>query len=96
MTVVWSGRAKAHLRHIVDYIWEHNPAAAARVSELIVDRAEQLSAYPEIGRPGRVQGTRELIVVGLPYIIAYRLRQGQVEIAAVLHAARRWPRSFDQ
>jgi toxin ParE1/3/4 len=44
-----------------------------------------------MGRQGRIDGTRELVIHGLPYIIPYRVRRGRVEILAVIHAARRWP-----
>ena len=44
-----------------------------------------------MGRQGRIDGTRELVIHGLPYIIPYRMRHGRVEILAVIHAARRWP-----
>jgi toxin ParE1/3/4 len=53
---------------------------------------DALSRYPEMGRAGRVTGTRELIV--FPYLIAYRLKGGAIEIVAILHGSRRWPDSF--
>ena len=94
MKVVWSNRAKSHLRLIVDYIWDHNPSAAIRVNEVIVEAAQQLVEFPKMGRPGRVAGTREWVIAGLPYIVAYRQRDNRIEIAAALHAARKWPRNF--
>jgi toxin ParE1/3/4 len=53
---------------------------------------ERLALYPDRGRPGRVAGTRELIVAELPFILAYRVRRRRVEILRVLHTSRRWPR----
>jgi toxin ParE1/3/4 len=47
-----------------------------------------------MGRPGRVISTRELVVSGTPYIVAYRVREGVVEILAVIHGAQQWPTSF--
>jgi toxin ParE1/3/4 len=52
---------------------------------------EQLAAMPGIGRPGRVPGTRELVVTGTPYIVPYRVRDDAVQIITVLHAAQKWP-----
>jgi toxin ParE1/3/4 len=50
-----------------------------------------LSENPEIGRPGRVRDTRELVVARTPFIVAYRIRPAVVEIVRVLHGAQRWP-----
>jgi toxin ParE1/3/4 len=56
--------------------------------------ASQLSKFPNSGRPGRIEGTRELIAGKYPYIIAYRARHQRVEILDVIHTARLWPESF--
>ncbi len=89
--VVWLSRAQRHLTEIVVYIAEDNPTAAISVKERIEQAATHLSANPRMGRQGRIDGTRELVVSGLPYVIPYRLRFGRVEILDVIHAARRWP-----
>jgi toxin ParE1/3/4 len=64
---------------------------------MIVDRIlagiDILERYPNLGRPGRLQGTRELVITGTPFIVFYRLQESQVEILGVLHAARKWPGS---
>jgi len=62
--------------------------------EIVIRAVEQLSDFPEIGRPGRVAGTRELVIQSTPYIVAYRLRGRSVRILALLHGARRWPTRF--
>jgi toxin ParE1/3/4 len=62
--------------------------------ERIYDSVGLLARHPEIGRPGRVPGTRELIVSGSPYIVPYRIRGEEIEIITVLHAARLWPDRF--
>jgi len=51
----------------------------------------QLQDNPEIGRPGRVDGTRERIIPRLPYIAAYRLAADAVEVLSIVHTARLWP-----
>ena len=50
-----------------------------------------LTSYPKTGRPGRVKGTRELIIVRTPYIAAYRIKGKTVQILRVLHGAQQWP-----
>jgi toxin ParE1/3/4 len=64
------------------------------MAERIEEAVSGLSSHPELGRPGRVPQTRELIVSGTPYIVPYRIKEDVVEILTVLHAARRWPDRF--
>jgi len=95
MAVRWSARALRHLVSLRKYIAEDNPSAAARVATHIVDAVTILAEYPGLGRPGRVPSTRELVISGTPYIVAYAVREGgMVDILAVLHAAQKWPEKF--
>ncbi|HYK49297.1 MAG TPA: type II toxin-antitoxin system RelE/ParE family toxin [Terriglobales bacterium] len=94
MRVRWLRAALSNLDAEADYIAQNNPAAADDLVSAIVEATESLKRYPALGRPGRVTGTRELVVPGTPYIIPYRIRMGVVEIIRVFHAARRWPRQF--
>ena len=71
-----------------------NRSAAKRVIASIRDQNTILAEHAMIGRPGRVEGTRELVNSRYPYITVYRLRDGCVEILAVMHTSRRWPGSF--
>jgi addiction module RelE/StbE family toxin len=88
----WTRLAERDLDEIADYIEADNPAAAARVVLEIIDQVESLlPEHPAIGRPGRVPGTRELVIGGLPYIVAYRVRDSELELLRVLHTSRRWP-----
>jgi len=88
----WTSLAERDLDGIADYVEADNPAAAARVVLEIIDQVETLlPAHPAIGRPGRVPGTRELVIRGLPYIVAYRVRDSVLELLRVLHTSRRWP-----
>ncbi len=89
--VVWLVRAQRHLAEIVAYIAEDNPTAAVSVKERIEQATTYLTTNPSMGRQGRIDGTRELVISNLPYIIPYRVRYGRVEILDVIHAARRWP-----
>ncbi len=94
MALAWQARALEDLAHIRDYIAADNPEAARRIARRLHDAVQSLREMPEIGRPGRVPGTRELVVAGTPFIIPYRVRDGIVEILRVMHAARRWPDSL--
>jgi toxin ParE1/3/4 len=89
--VKWLRTALANLNTQAKYISQDSPAAAARTVAAIVHAVELLKQYPALGRPGRVPGTRELVVRGTPYIVPYRVRGDAVELLRVFHAARRWP-----
>jgi addiction module RelE/StbE family toxin len=52
---------------------------------------EGLVQFPEMGRPGRIEGTRELVISRTPYIAAYRILGETVRILRVLHGAQLWP-----
>jgi toxin ParE1/3/4 len=91
VNVVWSPRAIRHLTDLRSYIERHNPTAAARVAETLLAAVGRLAELPNLGRPGRVAGTRELVVPGTPYVIPYRLRRERLEIIAVFHERQRWP-----
>jgi toxin ParE1/3/4 len=91
MTVVWSPRAVQHLIHLRQYIAQESPSAAAGVAQRILDCVTLLSEHSAIGRPGRVAGTRELVVPQTPYIITYRVRGDRLAIIAVFHQRQRWP-----
>jgi addiction module RelE/StbE family toxin len=95
MRLRWTRPALRDLEAIGDYIARENPAAAARIVTAILDLADRLAEFPDMGRPGRVPGTRELVVADTAFIAPYRVREAAVEILAVFHASRRWPESFD-
>jgi len=90
----WTERAVRRLDQIGAFIEKDNPAAAARVVARIVSAVDNLAEHPAIGRVGRVKGTRELVLVDIPYIIPYRVVGGEIEILTVMHAAQRWPRQL--
>jgi toxin ParE1/3/4 len=92
--VRWLRAALANLEAEAEYIAEDNPAAADRLVQRIFRATDLLARNPAMGRPGRVPGTRELVVADTPYIIPYRVRANAVEILRVFHAARNWPRKF--
>jgi len=93
MRVLWLDRAEADLNDLFDYLLERDSTAALRVYDAIRDRVGQLAEHPELGRPGRVADTRELVIARTPYIAAYTVdhRLEAVIILRVLHGARLWP-----
>ncbi len=94
MEVTWLEEALQDLKEIGRYIAEDDPAAAYRVLTKIEASANSLQRHPQLGRPGRVPKTRELVVPSLPYIIPYYLKQKEVRILAVMHTSRKWPDEF--
>ncbi len=91
MQVTWTESAISDLNSIHEYIKRENPEAAQRVAASIIDAVDLLIGNPEIGRPGRVSGTRELLISEYPYIIPYRIRGDWIELLRVLHSRRDWP-----
>jgi toxin ParE1/3/4 len=90
--LVWSPQAVEDLAALRAYIEGDDPGAARKTALRIVEAVETLiPADPKIGRPGRVSGTRELVIAHTPYIVPYRLRAGTIEVLRVFHGARRWP-----
>jgi toxin ParE1/3/4 len=94
MEIIWREVALDSLERARAYIAQDNPAAAVQVHERILNAVRNLAAMPNMGRPGRVEDTRELVVSGTPYIVAYTLLSNQVAILAVQHGAQEWPDRF--
>jgi addiction module RelE/StbE family toxin len=90
MALRWHWQALEDLRGIHHYIARNNLDAARRVVATIRDQADILREHPAIGRLGRLEGTRELVVSRYPYIIAYREKVADVEILLVVHTSRLW------
>ncbi|NJL50366.1 MAG: type II toxin-antitoxin system RelE/ParE family toxin [Bacteroidales bacterium] len=96
MKLVWSAFAVADRDGIFTHIEADNPRAAIVVDERIAAAARRLVDFPESGRPGRVAGTRELVITGTPYIAAYAVTAEAIRILRVLHGAQRWPNELPQ
>jgi toxin ParE1/3/4 len=97
MRVRWTDPAQTDFLEILGYIARDNPAAAERVGRRLLLALDALAVQPRLGRPGRIAGTRELVIPRLPYIAVYRILESppagtsQIELLRVLHGARRWP-----
>lgn len=95
MRVVITAQAEADLDGHFAYILERNPEAAVRVYEAVVGQAHDLADFPGRARPGRVPGTRELVITGYPYIVVFELTADEVVILHVNHSRQQWPRDED-
>jgi addiction module RelE/StbE family toxin len=92
MPIRWTPPAARDLTQIADYIQEKDgPAPARRVALAIHEAVSRLSRFPQLGRPGKKAGTRELVIAGLPYLAVYRVHENVVELLRILHGAQRWP-----
>ena len=94
MRIVWAQFAIEDRSQIFEYISQENPIAAIDCDKEIGKQVDSLIRFPEIGRTGRVEGTRELVISGTPFIAAYKVEQQKVEILRVLHESQMWPGSF--
>jgi len=94
MDIVWREVAIDGLERARRYIVQHNPAAAERIQRTILAAVARLADHPNLGRAGRVEGTRELVVPRTRYIVAYTVLDDEVVIVAVQHTAQQWPNQF--
>ncbi len=91
MRVRWLRKALTNLDEEAAYIAADDPKAARVVVARIFAAVEILLDQPGLGRPGRVPGTRELVVLRTRYIVPYRVKGDAIEILRVFHTSRRPP-----
>lgn len=91
MRLRWTPQGFADLSDAYSYIALDDPLAASQVLERIKQGVEHLRQFPEAGRPGRVEGTRELVITGTPYVVAYAVEGDEVQLLSVIHGRRKWP-----
>lgn len=84
----WTTEAADQLEAAVQHIKKDNPTVARNVAQTVIDSIERLAAFPGLGRPGEVKGTREL--VSPPYVVVYRSTEEIVEIMHIWHGAQDW------
>lgn len=95
MHVRWTVSAARALEGIVDYIAADDTQAAFLVAQRIRIAVGQLAEHPKPGRAGRVRGTCELVIHGIPYIVPYRIRRDEIQVLSIYHTSRKWPETFD-
>ena len=91
MRVRWTTDAADDLERICDYIATSRRNVAQNVAATIVQRIADLQTFPELGRRGRVEGTRELTFASLPFVAVHEVHLEEVRVLRILHGARRWP-----
>lgn len=91
MRLAWTPRARHARAAAIDYIARDNPEAALTQLGEIERQIRQLPDHPAAGRPGRVAGTRELVINRTPFILVYRIEGDMVRILHFLHGAQEWP-----
>lgn len=94
MIIKWLDDAIDDLQALRLYIAQDKPSAANRVAKRIINAINLLSEQPGMGRPGRIPGTRELIISSIPYIIPYRVKNNSIEVLSVLHVTMQWSEKF--
>lgn len=91
LAIRWTKIALADLENVSDFlISEDKPSTAKLVIQKILNGIEQTRVFPESGRKGRVDSTRELVIPGTPFIVVYRPNKGAIEVLTILHQARKW------
>ena len=90
----WLPKAQENLEAEFKRIAEEDEAAAKRIASVVKSRTDMLKQFPEAGRPGRVPGTRELVLVGFPYILPYRARGDTIEILRFFHTSQKPPNKW--
>lgn len=94
MHIRWTAPAAGALESVIDYLARENPRAALEVAQRIGVAVSQLSTHPKLGREGRVRGTYELVIVGIPNIVPYRIKGEEIQILSLYHTSRKWPETF--
>jgi toxin ParE1/3/4 len=92
MTIRWTPTALRDLESLHADIAEDSDEAAAAMVEKILAGLESVLRFPGMGRKGRVAGTREFVVP--PFVVTYQVKEGVIQVEAIIHGARRWPGSF--
>lgn len=88
--VTWRPMAREDRASIMDYIAQDNPLTAADLDDEIETKTSALAKHPRLYKPGRVKGTREM-VIRPNYVVIYQEAGDEVAILRVLHAAQQWP-----
>ena len=91
MNLRWAQDAADDLEHIADYLFEHVPERAPELTRELYDAPATLLTFPHRARSGKKEGTRELILASLPYVVVYRIKSEVIEVLRILHGAQKWP-----
>jgi toxin ParE1/3/4 len=89
--VEWLPLANKNRFEQLDYIAQDNPIAAISQDEEVEHQVDMLINHPQMGRPGRKRGTRELVISRTPFVVVYRVKGKRIEVIRLLHSAQQWP-----
>ena len=87
MRIRWTPTAASDLEHIRNYLRDHYPNLAQATVRKLYEAIRSLRRFPQRGRMGREEGTRELVCAPLPHIVAYRVREQAIEILHIFHGS---------
>jgi toxin ParE1/3/4 len=91
MQLRWSEEAADDLERITNYLFEEAAQHAPKLVHAIYNAPSALLTFPNRGRPGKKEGTRELVLSPLPYLVVYRIAGDAIHIVRILHGAQKWP-----
>jgi toxin ParE1/3/4 len=91
MQLRWTEQAADDLEAITNYLFENTPEHAERIVRTIYNAPASLREFPSRGRPGRKEGTRELVLLPLPYVVVYQVAGEIIHVVRILHSAQNWP-----
>lgn len=94
MQVKWLRKAIQNLDAEAEYIAQENPKIATDMFEYVKAKVDALGDFPATGRPGRVPGTRELVIDRYPYLVPYRVVGNELQVLRVFHTRRKPPKSW--
>jgi toxin ParE1/3/4 len=87
MRIRWTPAAAVDLQRINDYLKDHHPHYREATIRKVYAAIQSLKEWPQLGRPGREEGTRELLFPPLPYVAVYRVKERSVEVLRIYHGA---------
>jgi toxin ParE1/3/4 len=93
MKLYWSRRAQHDLLALQEFV-RQKPSSGEQIADALGAACDQIIAMPHSGRLGRVEGTREIVLTGTPFILAYKVFAKRATILAIVHGARRWPKTL--
>ena len=91
MNLQWLPKAIVNRDAQIAYIAQDNPLAAITQGDLIKAQMDQLIEHPQMGRPGRKKGTRELVISRTPFVVVYRVKGTRIEVIRLLHSSQQYP-----
>ncbi len=91
MKIAWTHLALHYLENAYEFVADNSPKAASGMIDRLERALSNLKVYPNVGRKGRIEGMRELVLPNTPFFLSYRVKETHIEILAFLHGRRKWP-----